>query len=153
MLSCFSHVRLFATLWSVAPDSSVHGFLQARIMEWVTMPSSRRIFLTQRLIPGLLHYRRVLYHWVPGEPPPPHRYVFIAILYTVFCFFLQFFIIPLFFFDLFPCDLINTFSGMLGFLSFACVCVCVSILIWGFGYYEDYIQQPIYLYMVKLIHS
>ena len=82
-----------------------------------------------------------------------HLYKFIAILYTVFCFFLQFFIIPLFFFDLFPCDLINTFSGMLGFLSFACVCVCVSILIWGFGYYEDYIQQPIYLYMVKLIHS
>ena len=59
----------------------------------------------------------------PWGNTPPHRYVLIAILYTVFCFFLQFFIIPLFFFDLFPCDLINTFSGMLGFLSFACVCV------------------------------
>ena len=31
------------------PGSSVHGILQARILEWVAMPSSRGIFLTQGL--------------------------------------------------------------------------------------------------------
>ena len=40
MLSCFSCARLFATLWDVAGGSSVHGILQARILEWVAMPSS-----------------------------------------------------------------------------------------------------------------
>ena len=35
VLSCFSCVRLFATLWTVAPPpgSSVHGILQARTLE------------------------------------------------------------------------------------------------------------------------
>ena len=37
MLSHFSHVQLIATL----PGSSVHGILQARILEWVAMQSSR----------------------------------------------------------------------------------------------------------------
>ena len=37
-----SRVRLFATLWTVAPTgSSVHGILQARILEWVSIPFSR----------------------------------------------------------------------------------------------------------------
>ena len=27
------------------PDSSVHGILQARILEWVAMPSSRRNYI------------------------------------------------------------------------------------------------------------
>ena len=40
MLSCFSHVQLFATLWS-PPGSSVHGIFQARIMDWVAIPSAR----------------------------------------------------------------------------------------------------------------
>ena len=38
MLSCFSH--LFMTLWTV-PGSSVFGILQAVILEWVAMLSSR----------------------------------------------------------------------------------------------------------------
>ena len=39
LLSCIS---LCATPWTVAPPGcSVHGILQARIMEWVAMPSSR----------------------------------------------------------------------------------------------------------------
>ena len=29
------------------PDSSVHGILQARILQWVAMPSSRGLFPTQ----------------------------------------------------------------------------------------------------------
>ena len=43
MLSCVSHVRLFATTWTVhsLPGSSVLGILQAKILEWVAMPSSR----------------------------------------------------------------------------------------------------------------
>ena len=42
MLSFFSCVWLFVTVWTIAPPgSSVHGILQARILEWVAMPSSR----------------------------------------------------------------------------------------------------------------
>ena len=38
-----SRVRLFATLWMVGspPGSSVHGILQARILEWVAISFSR----------------------------------------------------------------------------------------------------------------
>ena len=38
------------------PVSSVHGILQARILEWVSIPFSRA------LNPGLLHCRQFLYH-------------------------------------------------------------------------------------------
>ena len=42
MLSRFTCVQLFATPWTVAlPGFSVHGILQARILEWVAMPFSR----------------------------------------------------------------------------------------------------------------
>ena len=41
VLSRFSHARLFVTLWTSLPGSSVHGILQARILEWVAMASSR----------------------------------------------------------------------------------------------------------------
>ena len=38
----FSHVRLFATSWTVACQTlpSVHGIFQARILEWVAIPFS-----------------------------------------------------------------------------------------------------------------
>ena len=42
------------------PGVSVHGILQARILEWVAIPFSR-IFLTHGRNPGLLHCRRTLY--------------------------------------------------------------------------------------------
>ena len=44
ILNHFSHVRLFVTPWSVAcqPPLSME-FFQARILEWVTIPSSRDI--------------------------------------------------------------------------------------------------------------
>ena len=46
VLSLFSRVQLFATLWTVACQApSVHGNLKARILEWVAMLSSK-IFLT-----------------------------------------------------------------------------------------------------------
>ena len=40
------------------PGSSLHGILQARILEW----KIQGIFLTQGSKPGLLHYRKILYH-------------------------------------------------------------------------------------------
>ena len=43
MCGCWSlsHVWLFATHGLCLPVSPVHGILQARILEWVAMPSSR----------------------------------------------------------------------------------------------------------------
>ena len=41
MLSRFSRVRLCDPMDYSPPGSSVHGILQARIVEWVAMPSSR----------------------------------------------------------------------------------------------------------------
>ena len=38
-----SHVRLFATPWTVARQAPLSmGILQATVLEWVAMPSSRR---------------------------------------------------------------------------------------------------------------
>ena len=53
------------------PDSSVHGILQARILEWDAMPSSRGIFPTQGSNPCLL----CLLHWQAGSLPlsPPGK--------------------------------------------------------------------------------
>ena len=57
------------TLWDPVdcspPGSSVHGILQARILEWVAIPFSREgipFFLTLVSNLGLLHYRQILYH-------------------------------------------------------------------------------------------
>ena len=41
MLSCFSHVWLCGAMECSQPGSSVHRILQARILEWVAMPSSK----------------------------------------------------------------------------------------------------------------
>ena len=51
------------------PSSSVHGILQARILEWVAISSSRGIFPTQGSNPGLLHCRQILYHLSHQETP------------------------------------------------------------------------------------
>ena len=41
VLSCY-HVRVFATPWTVARQAPLSiGILQARILEWIAMPSSR----------------------------------------------------------------------------------------------------------------
>ena len=51
-----SHVWLFATPWTV------HGILQARIMEWVgSLSLLQGIFPTQWSNPGLLHCSQILY--------------------------------------------------------------------------------------------
>ena len=45
------------------PGSSVHGTLQARILEWVAIPFSRGFFSTQGLNLGLLHCRQSFTIW------------------------------------------------------------------------------------------
>ena len=44
------------------PGSSVHGILQAIILEWVATPSSRASSQSTDGNPGLLHCRQSLYH-------------------------------------------------------------------------------------------
>ena len=63
VLSRFSHIQLFATLWTVACQASLSiEILQARILEWVAIPFFQGIFLIQGSNPGLLHCRQILYH-------------------------------------------------------------------------------------------
>ena len=50
------------------PGSSVHGILQARILEWVAISFSSGIFLTQGLNPCLLR----LLHWQVDSLPLSH---------------------------------------------------------------------------------
>ena len=45
------------------PGSCIHGILQARILEWVAIPSLQGIFLTQGSDPGLLHRKQTLHHF------------------------------------------------------------------------------------------
>ena len=59
-----SPVRLFATPWTVAHQAPLSmGILQARILEWVAMPSSRGSSQVSIQVsnPGLPHCRQILY--------------------------------------------------------------------------------------------
>ena len=49
--------------------SSVHGILQARILEWIAIPFSRGCFWTQGSNLGLLHCRQILYHLSHQQSP------------------------------------------------------------------------------------
>ena len=71
-----SHSVVSFSLWphglnppTHTPDSSVHGILQARIMEWAAISFSAGIFLTRGSKPSLLHCRRILYHLSPQGSP------------------------------------------------------------------------------------
>ena len=72
MLSCFSCVQLFATLWTVArqaPQSM--GFSRQECWSGLPCPPPV-IFLTQGSKPGFLHYRWILSHQrSPAEHVPP----------------------------------------------------------------------------------
>ena len=79
VLSCFSRVHLFATLWTIQPtrlfcsrDSpgknpgvGCHALLQG-------------IFSTQGSHPGLLHCRQILYHWATREAQRSYYLPFVA---------------------------------------------------------------------------
>ena len=65
VLSNFSHVRLFVTLWTVSHQAPLSmGILQARILEWVAMPSSRGSSQNRNNGSnlGLQYCRQSLYH-------------------------------------------------------------------------------------------
>ena len=61
-------------------DFFVHGIFQARILEWVDLPSSREIFLTQGLNLSLLHCRQTLHRWATREAP----WILLVDLYSKF---------------------------------------------------------------------
>ena len=52
-----------------SPGSCIHRILQARILEWIAMPSSRGIFPTQGSKPRLLHCRQMLHCQATREAP------------------------------------------------------------------------------------
>ena len=67
-----SHVRLFATLWTSLPRSSVHVFIQARILEWGAISFSKRSAPprdgAQALCVSCI-FRQILHHLAsPGKP-------------------------------------------------------------------------------------
>ena len=73
VLVCVLVTQLCLTLWEPMdwdlPGSSVHGILQARILEWVAISFSRRSsWPRDRTHLGLLHCRQILYHLPPGKP-------------------------------------------------------------------------------------
>ena len=62
----FSHVRLFATPWTVACQALLSmGILQARILEWVAMPSFRGSCLPR----DLSQVSTLQVYSLPSEPP------------------------------------------------------------------------------------
>ena len=59
--------QLCPALWDPI-DYTVHGILQARILDWVAFPSLQGIFPTQGWNPSLLHCRKILFFFFPTEP-------------------------------------------------------------------------------------
>ena len=69
MLSRFSRVRLCDPMDCSPPGSSVHGILQARILEWVAISSSRGSSRPRNQTHVSCIGRRVLYHSCHLESP------------------------------------------------------------------------------------
>ena len=88
VLSHFSRVWLFVTVWTVACPwgSSVHAVLQERILEWVAMPFSRESFWPRDWTRVCLRFL----HWQVGSLPigPPEKPI---VIITLFKFFLSLF--------------------------------------------------------------
>ena len=62
-------------------DYTVHGILQARILEWVSLSLLQGIFPNQGLNPGLPHCRRILYQLShKGSPLTTEKKVIIELL-------------------------------------------------------------------------
>ena len=68
MLCLLSCDQLFASLWAITRRLSVHGILQARILEWVAISSSRGSsrFRNRTCISCIV--RGIFYHWATWEP-------------------------------------------------------------------------------------
>ena len=73
VLSCFSCVRLFVTLWTEPSRLPVHGILQARILGWVAIASSRGssppVRGSNQSLLCLLHWQAGSLPLVPSEKP------------------------------------------------------------------------------------
>ena len=69
MLNRFSCVRLCDPMDCSLLGSSIHGILQARILEWVAMPSSRGPSWPRDQTCVSCIDRWFLYHWATGEAP------------------------------------------------------------------------------------
>ena len=72
-----THVRAVAQLCLTLqpmdcspPGSSVRGISQARIPEWVVWPGDRTCTPC-----GFCMGSWILYHCLPGKPPPPHTHI------------------------------------------------------------------------------
>ena len=82
VVQSLSHVWLFVTLWTLAHVSVVHGVPQARMLDYVAMPSSSGmevIFLTQKSNQHPLWFLpcRILYHWSTGEAKKSQKWIYI----------------------------------------------------------------------------
>ena len=79
VLSHFSRDQFFVTLDYSLPGSSVPGILQARILEWVAMPSSRDLphpGSSPRLVSYVSYMgRQALYHQRNLGSPFHHTFV------------------------------------------------------------------------------
>ena len=64
MLSHFSHVRLCDTMDYGPPGSSVHGILQARILEWVAISFSNIYIYTYIHAVYYIHTFSILYTYM-----------------------------------------------------------------------------------------
>ena len=70
------------------PGFSVHGILQARILEWVAISFSRGSSWPRNLglNPGLLHCRQILYRLsYEGSPGPFNRWAYWHVLFCHHC--------------------------------------------------------------------
>ena len=56
------------------PESSVHGILQAGILEWVAMPSSGGSFRLRDRTHVSCIGRQILYHWASWGATPAHTH-------------------------------------------------------------------------------
>ena len=81
VLSCLCQVRLYNPMDCSPPGSSLHGILQARILEWVAMPSSRGS--SQPRDWNFISWR--LLHWQAGSSPlvPPAKPLYDTVDITI----------------------------------------------------------------------
>ena len=61
LLSLFSHVRLFETLWTIGHQAPLSLGFSRQELEWVATSFSRGNVPTQGWNPSLLHCRQILY--------------------------------------------------------------------------------------------
>ena len=72
VLRCFNRILPFVTPWTVG--SSVHGILQARILEWVALSSSRGSFWCRDRT--RISCVSSIGRWVPDHPPGKPQVVY-----------------------------------------------------------------------------